>query len=307
MKKIGMKLGTICMAFLLMFSIVTMTGCSNSMPKDGVIKGNYKDVSQEELNTLMANIDGNKTMGDQTSSDWQFGYKFSGNIEMSTIMGENSMTLSMPQYELSANLTKDEAGKIQMQAKGEMQYITNSQSEGKTTNNSLSTTFYIDNQNMYLDATINENGKEQSVQGKAESSMLDEIFDAFSLDMSITDMDFTEIKEAIQQMQQQGFKVQVDTKKGTKFKIFADEGVFESSFSVAGNNIQIQSSVYEIYFYFDQDGKLLQMAQNINMSMTMSLGGQNMTTTIKSQIGCVVDDVKISIPEEVYSYEDWKM
>ena len=87
------KTVSLLIALLMSLTLVLFVGCGEGKTS-GVIKGNYKEATAEELQTAIAAIDEEKLFGDMSAADWALGVNLSESFAVNGKMGTEEVSLS---------------------------------------------------------------------------------------------------------------------------------------------------------------------------------------------------------------------
>ena len=137
------KLLTTIVSVLLAAVMVMFVGCGDKSGETGVIKGDYKEATAEEVATKLNSVNTETMFGDQTAEDWAAGLSVYLGFDMSQAGIESSIKLN---YDAAFAVAEESLSLI---GKGELTAKMPDE-EGKT--QSSSGNIYNDGDFIYLDA-----------------------------------------------------------------------------------------------------------------------------------------------------------
>ena len=99
------KIWIAAVSLLLCAAMIIFAGCSGL--EKGKIDGNYKEPTQEELQSTLASLEGKSMIGDPQEEGWEFGFNAGGNFEETIDLNGKQFTLKAS-VSYSLNLVKGE-------------------------------------------------------------------------------------------------------------------------------------------------------------------------------------------------------
>ena len=238
------KITSIALATCMVGSIFAFTACGNGNV-DGVVKGDYTEVTAENQEQVMADIQAFETnvatnggmLGDTTKADWTFGLSLAMNLDVSYDMGVEEMP-NNGEFGISGNvgvnIFKDANQQLGVKGSGSIKMSTETEEFGLTgavkTDYTSTMKMYLTDGWAYVDAT--QKGKmegEEIPADEQESYMkmpVDTLLEGMGEMVPMPDLEVTSmgIADIVATLQESGLDIsyELSQKSGLKIKAGID-------------------------------------------------------------------------------------
>ena len=296
------KFLTLAAALILSVVFTVFAGCSTALEK-GKIEGDYKEPTQEELETALRSLEGSTMFGDTEQADWEFGVKLGGNFDANVTMGESELTAS-GNLSFQEKVSKGEEG-LSMLGKGELSLKVKAPAEmtDEAIDLDVSADIYNDSSYVYLNAQVKSDGKTEEVKVKtAFAPLFDGVFGAEAADagaLALTDGEGSasatigiSAEELLAFAAEWKVNIGLDTSDGVKLRLSASEETFTKILNAvlqkimgvtagtpfdASDLITLSESTFELYLQADKDGRFAAAAANVSLQCSIGLPAANET------------------------------
>ncbi len=318
------KIWIAAVSLLLCAAMIIFAGCSGL--EKGKIDGNYKEPTQEELQSTLASLEGKSMIGDPQEEGWEFGFNAGGNFEETIDLNGKQFTLKAS-VSYSLNLVKGEQAVVP-EGKGDLSFEMKSDLDEKSESASVDVTIYNDADYFYIDGTAKEGDSSSELKIK---TALGDIFDILP-DAELPDQTFTPDTEysfdadlLLSLADQFKMKLETDTGDGVKFRLSATDetsGILMTKlFGILGSSLQIPGlsdvfavtdNTFELYLHIGSDGRFSAAAGNINLKGSLDLSSlvnsDNAKYSIETKGSAFIQYKinKISLPEGIAQDPSYK-
>lgn len=326
------KTVSLLIALLMSLTLVLFVGCGEGKTS-GVIKGNYKEATAEELQTAIAAIDEEKLFGDMSAADWALGVNLSESFAVNGKMGTEEVSLSSDgSYQISVakkGTAFDIAGKgdfsLEMNVPALMPGMTAGESK-------MNMTVYNDMNNMYIAAK--ENGAKDEMKLKVDFDKIGGIGGMAAEEELPGGMvpvpGGIDLAQVLAMAKELGVKVEMDNANGLKLKVSADDAALNKIVEmimgeIGGNNpeeellaaeddatvkspVTFSKSLLEVYVHIDADGKLVAASINMDINFALDMTGlmaaapapsSEMNMSVKGALRFEVNNKTVVLPEGI--------
>lgn len=262
---------------LIMVAVMAMfVGCGGSDKETGVIKGDYKEATAQEVATQLNSIDSSKLLGDTTAEDWAaglsvyFDFNYSAGNEKSSINFNYDLAMAVAQTGMT------------LKGKGDLSLTYSGESEDG--NMDYSGNIYNDEDYIYVD--LGEDMKTKiSLEDFIEliGSIVGQNLDAGTeIEPGTDDAEDGYLANMVAKLAEMGIKFEMDTSNGTKIKIvvgkevilsFIGENMAEEAVPELAN--MLKKCVVEFYVHIDKDSHLVAVTAKVDIQINM---GEEMGT-----------------------------
>lgn len=293
------KFVTLAVALLLSIAFAMFAGCSTALEK-GKIEGNYKEPTQEELETALLSLEGSTLFGDTEQADWEFGVKTGGNFNVKITVDESTLSADA-KVSLQEKISKSETG-LELLGKGNLSFNMKAPKEfmGEETDVGMEAEMYNDSSFLYLEASAKSGKDSQDVKVKVDiSTIMGELMFGEAMNVSAAGilaetgdqesasatLGFS-VKEFMEFAAKWNLDIGLDTSDGVKLRLTASQETFtkilnavlkkimslpaSASFDMS-DRIALSNSVFELYLQTDKDGKFVAAATNLTLKGSIEI------------------------------------
>lgn len=293
------KFLTLAITLLLSVVFAMFVGCSSALEK-GKIEGNYKEPTQEELETALRSLEGEVMFGDPEQADWEFGVKTGGNFNVKITVNDSSLSAD-GKMSLEEKLTKGETG-LDLLGKGNLSFTMKAPEEimGESTDIEMKADLYNDSSFLYLDASAKSGENSQDLKVKTDiSAIMSGLTFGETMDLSTAGI-LAETGDQESASASIGFSadefmefaaewnmdIGLDTSDGVKIRLTASQETFtkilkavlQKIMSVPAGTpfdmsdlIALSESTFELYLQADKDGYFTAAATNLNLKGSIEI------------------------------------
>lgn len=281
-------------ALILAFALAMFAGCGESS-ESGKIPGNYKEPTEEQLNTALSSIDESKLFGDVTAEDWKFGIQANAGFSVNGEIGEEKIKISSDLSYLLAMAASEQGPSLK--GSGKVSADASIPGEAGAEETKADIKFYNDSEFFYISATGIAEGQDE-IKGKMSFEyILGQIGGMLPMVAEESDSETAiapafDIATLIASLEEYGIKVGLDTSNGVKIKLSATKetfdsviemimgmimgGVYTAAESEVPSFIEFTKSVLEIYIHIDKDGKFVAVEANADIAVSVDLSALGM-------------------------------
>lgn len=237
---------------LLMGGTLALSACANDN-HDAVIKGNYKQPTQAELDSALASINADNLFGN--TENLKIGLSLSGSLSLTVAQNdtESSEALSLSYLLNADNSSVAGAGNFAMTE------TINEKSEVVA-----SAALYNDTDYFYMDVSY----EGMNIKGKLSYASIAHVIENKLPTDQLPVPELPEGDFTIQAMAEAGIDVWLDTSDGIKLKLSANDTFFNNAFAeISPDEISFTDKTLEIYLYINKDGLFEQMSALIKIGM----------------------------------------
>lgn len=293
------KFLTLAVALLLSIAFAMFAGCSSALER-GKIEGNYKEPTQEELETALRSLEGGTMFGDTEQADWEFGVKTGGNFNVKITVNDSTLSANA-KLSLQEKISKGEAGP-ELLGKGNLSFNLKAPAEiaKQDTEIELKADLYNDSSFLYLDASAKSGKDSQDLKVKTDiSTILSEITFGETMDLSTAGIlaetgnqgsasatvGFS-MDEFLAFAAEWNMDIGLDTSNGVKIRLTANEETFTKILNTVlqkimsvpagtpfdmSDMIALSNSVFELYLQTDKDGNFVAAATNLTLKGSIEI------------------------------------
>ena len=293
------KFLTLAVALLLSIAFAMFAGCSTALEK-GKIEGNYKEPTQEELETALRSLEGDTMFGDTEQADWEFGVKTGGNFNVKITVNDSTLSADA-KLSLQEKISKGEAG-LELLGKGNLSFNMKAPAEimDQETDVEMKAEMYNDSSFLYLDASAKSGKDSQDLKVKADiSTIMGELIFGETMNVSTAGIlaktgeqgsasatvGFS-VEEFMEFAAEWNLDIGLDTSDGVKLRLTANQETFTEILNAVlkkimsvpastpfdmSDMIALSNSVFELYLQADKDGKFAAAATNLTMKGSIEI------------------------------------
>lgn len=329
------KIIAVSLSAMLAVSLFAFTAC-NGKDELGVVEGNYKEATAEEIKSALEGVDADKLFGDTSADDYNFGIQLTAQTNAEISIGDSYSVKenASANAQLALSLSEDN---ICLLGSGSASLQSEMKSTGMTVSMNYNADAYVDNDYVYVSATVQQTTQKIKINIEELINYVLDGGDSFLPDEGgaedgsgeYPDVDFGNMSfdEYLETLEQLHVKTYLDTSKGLKVKIsFTEESVtalidlilaeitaeegenseYAETVTAVFETLEFSEMQLDYYLALDEDGTFSEYAIDMNIAFTLDAPAFGATAgmptgTISANLNCAASlkayNGTITLPE----------